>query len=139
MTSRDTASTQQRFSEGLVQVRRFFASETFGYVVKRLLQGALTLLLASALSFFIIQLAPGDYLDTLRQNPQISEETLNAFREQFGLDKSPIEQYFRWLWQIFTRGNFGVSFIYSQRPVTSLLWERIPATLLLSLSSLVIT
>lgn len=139
MTSRNTASAQQRFSEGLVQVRRFFASETFGYVVKRLLQGALTLLLASALSFFIIQLAPGDYLDTLRQNPQISEETLSAFREQFGLDKSPLEQYFRWLWQIFMRGNFGVSFIYSQRPVTSLLWERIPATLLLSIASLVIT
>ncbi|GAB4156233.1 MAG: ABC transporter permease subunit [Cyanobacteria bacterium J069] len=139
MTSRDTASAQQRFSEGLGQVRRFFASETVGYVVKRLLQGLLTLLLASALSFFIIQLAPGDYLDTLRQNPQISEDTLNAFREQFGLDKSPIEQYFRWIGQIFTRGNFGVSFIYSQRPVTSPLWERIPATLLLSIASLVIT
>ena len=46
------------------------------YVVKRLLQGLLTLLLASMLSFIIIQLAPGDYLDSLRQNPTVSPETI---------------------------------------------------------------
>jgi len=118
---------------------RFLSGDVFVYVVKRLLQGALTLLLASALSFFIIQLAPGNYLDVLRQDPRISEETLRVFEQQFGLDKPVLEQYFRWLWQIVTQGNFGVSFIYSQRPVASILWERIPATLLLSVASIVVT
>ncbi|HEY9844916.1 MAG TPA: hypothetical protein V6D03_01845, partial [Candidatus Caenarcaniphilales bacterium] len=47
-------------------------SESLAYIVKRLLQAVVTLLLAYALSFAIIQLAPGDYLDTLKQNPQIS-------------------------------------------------------------------
>ena len=118
---------------------RFLTGDVFVYVVKRLLQGALTLVLASALSFFIIQLAPGNYLDVLRQDPRISEDTLRVFEQQFGLDKPVLEQYFRWLWQIVTQANFGVSFIYSQRPVASILWERIPATLLLSVASIVVT
>jgi peptide/nickel transport system permease protein len=117
---------------------RFLTGETFGYVVKRLLQALLTLLLASALSFFIIQLAPGNYLDALRQNPQIDQATIAALEQQFGLDQPVIEQYRRWLTQIVTQGNFGISFAY-QRPVAQLLWERIPATLLLSIASLLVT
>ncbi|MEB3337899.1 MAG: ABC transporter permease [Leptolyngbyaceae bacterium] len=113
-------------------------SDTFVYVLKRVLQALLTLFLASALSFTIIQLAPGDYLDTLRQNPKISPERIEQLRQQFGLDKSAFEQYWRWLGQIVTQGNFGTSFVY-QRSVASLLWERIPATLLLAIASLIFT
>lgn len=64
-------------------------SETLVYIGKRLLQALLTLLLASALCFAIIQLPDGDYLDNLSNNPQISPETLKQLREQFHLDKSP--------------------------------------------------
>ena len=113
-------------------------SETLVYIGKRLLQALLTLLLASALCFAITQLAPGDYLDNLSNNPQISPETLKQLREQFRLDKSPLEQYWYWLTQIVTRGNFGFSFA-NQRSVTSLLIERVPATLLLAFSSLILT
>jgi peptide/nickel transport system permease protein len=118
--------------------RGFLQSDTLAYIVKRTLQAILTLFLASALSFAIIQLAPGDYLDTLRQNPQISPERIEELRQQFGLDRPALEQYGRWLWQIFTRGNFGESFVY-QRSVASLLWERVPATLLLAIASILIT
>jgi peptide/nickel transport system permease protein len=107
------------------------------YWLKRILQTILTLLLASALSFAIIQLSPGDYLNNLQQNPTISAETIEALRQQFGLDKPPVEQYFLWLSQVL-RGNFGESFVY-RRPVALLLWERVPATLLLALASLVLT
>ncbi|MGE5657199.1 MAG: ABC transporter permease [Actinomycetota bacterium] len=119
-------------------VNALFASETFAYLVKRLLQAVLTLFLASALCFAIIQFAPGDYLDTLRQNPKISPETIKQFEQQFGLDKSVFEQYWRWLWQVVRWGNFGNSFAY-QRSVASLLWERVPATLLMAIASLVVT
>jgi len=85
-----------------------------------------------------MQLAPGNYLDNLKADPQISLERLQELERQFGLDKSPVEQYVRWLWQIIRYGNFGTSFVY-QRSVASLLWERLPATLLLSLSSIVLT
>lgn len=101
-------------------------------------EALITLLLASALSFAIMQLAPGNYLDNLKADPQISLERLQELERQFGLDKSPVEQYVRWLWQIIRYGNFGTSFVY-QRSVASLLWERLPATLLLSLSSIVLT
>jgi peptide/nickel transport system permease protein len=138
MTSTRSASTQQLLQSTRDRLLGILTSEAFVYVVKRLLQALLTLLLASALSFFIIQLAPGDYLDILRQSPQISEETLKGLEQQFGLDKPAIEQYWRWLTRIVTKADFGYSFAY-QRPVTSLLWERIPATLLLSIASMVVT
>ncbi len=115
------------------------SSETFIYVVKRLLQALLTLLLASALSFTIIQLSPGDFLDQLRQDPKIKQQTIDALKQQFGLDKPVIVQYIRWLIQIITQGNFGISFVYAQRPVAELLQERIFNTLILSLGSLILT
>lgn len=117
---------------------RLFTSETAAFLLKRLLQALLTLLLASALSFFIIQLAPGNFLDILRQDPQISPETIQDLEARFGLDQPAWAQYLRWLGQILTRGDFGTSFAY-QRSVTSILAERIPATLLLSLSSILVT
>lgn len=115
-----------------------FEGETLAYVVKRLLQALLTLFLASILCFAIIELAPGNYLDTLSQNPKISPETLKQLEQQFGLDQPAIVQYGRWLQQIVTRGNFGTSFVY-QRSVASLLWERVPATLLMAIASLIVT
>ena len=108
------------------------------YIVKRLLQGLLTLLLASMLSFAIIQFAPGDYLDALRQNPTISAETIEQLRVRFGLDQPPVLQYWLWLKQVITKLDFGESFVYS-RSVSSLIWERIPATLLLAFSSIILT
>jgi peptide/nickel transport system permease protein len=115
-----------------------FAGDTFIYVFKRLLQALLTLFLASILCFAIIELAPGSYLDTLSQNPKISPETLKQLEQQFGLDKPAFVQYWLWLQQIVTRGNFGTSFVY-QRSVASLLWERVPATLLMAIASLIVT
>jgi len=138
MTSNKFSSNQRHIQSVGNWILRTLRGETFAYVVKRLLQGALTLFLASALSFFIIQLAPGDFLDSFRQDPRISAETLKAFREQFGLDQPVLQQYGLWLKEIVTRGNFGVSFAY-QRPVADLLWERMFATLLLAVASLAIT
>lgn len=133
-----TTSPQGQFRANLEPVITVLTSDTFSYVVKRVLQALLTLLLASALCFIVIQLAPGDYLDTLKENPKISQERLAQLQRQFGLDKSWAEQYFLWLRQILTQGNFGTSFVY-QRTVSSLLWERVPATMLLAISSLVMT
>ncbi|NJO43773.1 MAG: ABC transporter permease [Cyanobacteria bacterium CRU_2_1] len=139
MTTTKASPVQQRLQLLVSGFTRIVTSEAFVYTIKRLLQAIPTLLLASVLSFFIIQLAPGDYLDTLRQNPQISEETIAALERQFGLDKPVLQQYLLWLKEIITQGNFGVSFAYAQRSVASLLWERVGATLLLSIPSLIVT
>jgi peptide/nickel transport system permease protein len=131
-------TTKPSFEAGRDWLIRLVTSETFIYIVKRLLQALLTLLLASALSFFIMQLAPGDYVSSLEANPRITKERIDELRRQFGLDKSWLEQYLLWLWNIFSRGDFGTSFPY-QRSVASLLWERVPATLYLAIASLIVT
>lgn len=120
------------------RLQSFLTDETTLYIAKRLLQGLLTLLLASFLSFIIIQLAPGSYLDTLKQNPKISPETIEQLTQQFGLDQPWYIQYGKWLWEVITGFNFGISFVYN-RSVGSLLLERIPATLLLAIASIILT
>lgn len=115
----------------LRRLREILDQETFLYILKRLGQALLTLFLASILSFLIIQLAPGDFLDQMRQNPQLSEDTLLEFEQKFGLDQPALTQYWRWLFNVIFRFNFGISF-ESFRPVQDLLIERMPATLLLA-------
>lgn len=122
----------------LKKLQNLLDSETLFYIIKRILQGLLTILLASILSFIIIQIAPGDYLDTLKQNPKIAKETIDQLTVRFGLDQPWYIQYWRWLVQVVTQFNFGESFVYN-RSVASLLAERIPATLLLAISSIIIT
>jgi peptide/nickel transport system permease protein len=132
-----TASTPAETA--IARIVNALTSETTIYILKRVMQGLLTLLLASALCFVVIQLAPGDFLDTYRENPRMSKERLNEIRIQLHLDKSWAEQYVFWLWGILSRGDFGPSAIYAFRPATGLLIERVPATLLLAFSSLVVT
>ncbi|MBH8562520.1 ABC transporter permease [Nostoc sp. CENA67] len=117
---------------------KLVTSETFIYVLKRLSQALLTLFLASILSSFIMDLAPGNFLTQLQQNPKISKEQIDSLTRQFGLDKPWIVQYFLWLWNVVTKGDFGTSFAYN-RSVASLLWERVPATLLMAIASLIAT
>ncbi len=135
MTSDTLTQVGKRFWYSIHSV---WANETFAYVLKRLFQAAITLLLASALCFAITQLAPGNFLDKYQDMPQIAPETIEQMREQFGLDKPPVQQYWIWLTQILTQGDFGFSF-ENRRPVADLLWERVPATILLSICSLIVT
>jgi peptide/nickel transport system permease protein len=116
----------------------FVTNETLLYVIKRLLQGLLTLLLVSALSFAIIQFAPGNFCETLRQNPKVSQTTVTDCIARFGLDKPPVERYWSWLVAVVTQWDFGLSVQYN-RPVSELLQERIFNTLLLAISSLIVT
>ncbi|MEM9007823.1 MAG: ABC transporter permease [Cyanobacteria bacterium P01_F01_bin.86] len=138
MTSTQSPTTKRSPVEVWQLASNVLSSETSLYILKRLLQALFTLFLASIFSFFIIQLAPGDFLDTYRQNPAISPDTIKQIEEQFGLDRSIWEQYWRWLTQIITHFNFGPSFAYS-RPAVEVLWERIPNTLLLSITSILVT
>lgn len=103
------------------------------YILKRFIQMIPLLVGITFLSFLIIQLAPGDYLDQLRMNPQISEETIEKLKQTYGLDQPVIVQYFKWLFNaIFF--NLGFSFSYNM-PVLELIKERLPNTLFLSITS----
>ncbi|MEM1427123.1 MAG: ABC transporter permease [Cyanobacteria bacterium P01_H01_bin.130] len=122
----------------LSQLQAIATSNTSQYIIKRLGQALLTLVLTSMLCFLIADLAPGNYLDVLRENPTITEDVLAAYTEQFGLDLPVWAQYGRWATQILTQGDFGTSFVY-QRSVTELILERVPATIYMAIASLVLT
>ena len=108
----------------------------FKFLVYRLFQAFLTLIGVTFLSFLIIKLAPGDYLDQLRLNPQISPETIERLKHLYGLDQPVIIQYLRWLKNALVF-DLGYSFQY-HAPVLDLILERIPNTLLLTVSSALI-
>jgi peptide/nickel transport system permease protein len=129
---------RDRRTSFLQRVLGILTNETTFYILKRLLQALLTLLLASALSFAIIQLAPGDYLDILKEDPTISEDTIAQLTARYGLDRPMQVQYWTWLVGVVTHFDFGRSFVYS-RDVSSLIIERMGNTLLLAISSIIVT
>ncbi len=101
------------------------------------------LILVSIVSFIVIQLPPGDYVDSYIRNLELQGGTLNtaqkaSLERQYGLDQPMIVQYFMWISKIVLHGDFGNSFKY-QRPVADLLNERIPRTIALSLASIFFT
>jgi peptide/nickel transport system permease protein len=108
------------------------------YVLRRLLQIIPLLLGISALTFLLLQLAPGDFLNTMAENPAISTQTLEAMRRQFGLDQPWYVQYGLYLKNLFLRFDFGESFSRHQ-PVFKVLREGLFNTLLLASASAVIT
>lgn len=108
------------------------------YVLRRLLQIIPLLLGISALTFVLLQLAPGDFLNTLQENPTVSQETLDAMRRHFGLDRPWIVQYALYLKNVFLRFDFGESFARHQ-PVFAVLKEGLANTLLLASAAAVIT
>ncbi len=88
------------------------------------------------ISFLIIQLAPGSYLDQLKMNPQISKETLKELERAYGLDQPLLIQYFKWLINAL-KFDLGYSFSYHV-PVLELIKERIGNTLFLSVTSAIL-
>jgi len=111
------------------------------YVIKRLSWGALVLLFVSFFSFLIIQLPPGDYLSSYmarleKSGMSVDNKSMVALRHSYGLDQPFIVKYGKWFYR-FIQGDMGVSFIYTEK-VETIIKERLPATLMLSFSSLLV-
>jgi len=103
---------------------------------------SLILFAISIISFILIKAPPGDFLSTYiaqmeATGTQLSQEHIKSLRTRYGLDQPTYIQYGRWMWQIF-QGDFGWSF-YWKRPVSEILRERLPFTVLLSLITLIFT
>jgi len=100
------------------------------YFLKRLGSTLPLLFLIPLLTFWLMNLVPGNYFDQYRMNPQISEETIQKYEELYHLDKPVLVQYVYWLRQLFQL-DFGYSFAYKQ-PVLDVLGSRLGNTILLS-------
>jgi peptide/nickel transport system permease protein len=101
------------------------------------------LLVISVISFFIIQLPPGDFLSTytaqLRESgDHIDLNKIAALREAYGLDQPGYVQYWKWISGIVLRGDFGFSFEWNKR-VSELISGRLALTLVVSICSLLFT
>jgi peptide/nickel transport system permease protein len=109
------------------------------YILRRLIQAVIVLFIVTIIVFFVMRLLPGDPLIIfMGQNSQLqamADEQIQMLRQQYGLDKPLIVQYFKWVSGIFS-GNFGESIYYHER-VSKLLAERLPKTVYIGVISLV--
>jgi peptide/nickel transport system permease protein len=99
------------------------------FILRRVAESLLVLLLLSWLVFALFKLIPGDYLSEMELNPAVSPSTIEAIRESYGLRNPWYVQYFNWLGQV-TKGNLGHSFA-QRRPASSLIWDRLKNTVAL--------
>lgn len=110
------------------------------YMLRRLAYMIVTLAMISVLTFTIIQLPPGDYLSSMvagltAEGVQINQAFVEGMRERYGLGEPFYVQYWKWISNILLRGDFGQSFEWN-RPVATLIYERMGLTLVLSISTL---
>lgn len=108
------------------------------YILRRFLQMIPLLFGISALSFMLLQLAPGDFLNQMAENPAISPATIDAMRRRFGLDQPWYVQYGLYLRNILLRFDFGESFSRHQ-PVFTVIREGLGNTLLLAGAAAIVT
>jgi peptide/nickel transport system permease protein len=107
-----------------------------GYMIRRILMGLIVILIVTILVFLLIRLLPGDpllmYLTTQQfRDVALNTQQLAELKHSFGLDKSLPQQYISWVVGMF-HGDFGES-ISLRKPVSTLIAERMPVTLHLSI------
>ena len=109
------------------------------YAVRRLLQLIPILLAITFLSYGMMRIAGSDVIEQKMENTggMVSQEIIDAAREELGLDKTFVVQYFSWLGNLL-RGDMGISYV-SNKPVFSTFVSKLPATLLLTVVSILLT
>lgn len=112
----------------------------FSFIIKRLLAAIPLLLILSMISFFLIQVPPGDYADRVKSqaitmsgmSEPDAQQMADKYREDHGMNASLPVQYVRWIGNIVTKGDFGDSYTYN-KPISQLIMDRLPMTLLIAL------
>ena len=112
------------------------------YLVRRAAMAVVTIAAISVLSFTIIQLPPGDYINSYvaqqtASGTEISLQEAENLRAQYGLDQPAWVQYLRWMGKIL-RGDFGMSMEW-QRSVASVIADRLAMTVILTLAAVAFT
>jgi peptide/nickel transport system permease protein len=100
------------------------------YILRRVLQVIPIMFLLSVFLFGVVRLMPGGPLAQAERNPNVTPEQLAALRVRLGLDQPLPVQYVKWMRAFVLEGDWGYS-IKFRRPVAEMIWERVPATLIL--------
>ncbi|MCR4392880.1 MAG: ABC transporter permease, partial [Dehalococcoidales bacterium] len=110
------------------------------YIIRRLFMAVIIIILVTLIVFFSIRLLPGDpliiFLGKNAGLEQMSDETLERLRHEYGLDKPVMVQYFSWISGVF-RGDLGRSITYRDN-VGTLLKERFPVTIHIGLVAFIL-
>ncbi len=112
------------------------------YLIRRLILAVFTVIAISILSFAIIQLPPGDYVDAYiaqlsATGSAVSAQEAENLRIQYGLDQPIYVQYLKWL-NLAMRGNFGMAMEWG-RPVTEVIGDRLVLTMVVSIVAVIFT
>jgi len=112
------------------------------YIVQRFGLALVTIWAISVVSFVIIQLPPGDFVDAYIANlsasgSMVSAQEAVALREQYGLDQPIWVQYWKWISRVGV-GDFGMSMEWG-RPVTEVIGDRLWLTIVVSLAAIFLT
>lgn len=109
------------------------------YALKRLLQLIPILLAITFLSYDMMRIAGSDVVEQKMENTSgtVSQEMIDNARAELGLDKPFVVQYFTWLGNLL-KGDMGTSYV-SNKPVFSTFVSKLPATLLLTAVSILLT
>lgn len=99
------------------------------FIVRRLIHGVVVVALVATIVFLLIHAAPGDPFSSAMENPSVTEEIRAAWRHAYGLDRPLVEQYVRYVANVF-RGDLGFSYSL-HRPVKDALADAFPNTLAL--------
>ena len=105
------------------------------YFFRQLLASIVVLFFVVTVTFFLIQTAPGQL--SILTDPTMDPEVIATIEQRFGLDQPVHVQYARWMGRV-VQGDLGNSLAFS-RPVLTMILDRLPATLVLGVSALLIT
>ncbi len=114
----------------------------FNVIFQRIFTSIMMMAAISVVAFILIQLPPGDFVDSYVNHKQqggvvMSIEEVAQMRHDFGLDRPMYIQYFDWIGGV-VQGDFGFSWEY-RRPVSEIIGERLPLTLILAFTTLLFT
>jgi len=112
------------------------------YVARRLVLALITCAAISVLTFVIIRLPPGDFVDAYIANlassgSVVTAEQAQSMRHEYGLDRPAVVQYALWMQRVL-RGDFGISMMW-RRPVTEVIGDRLWLTMVVSFAALFLT
>ena len=112
------------------------------YILQRFALALVTIWAISVISFVIIQLPPGDFVDAYIANlsasgSMVSQQEAQALRQLYGLDQPVWVQYWKWISRVI-QGDFGPSMEWG-RPVTEVIGDRLWLTVVVSISAILVT
>lgn len=112
------------------------------FIIRRVFYAIIMLIVVSFVSFIIISLPAGDFLDQKiaeleARGDRSASQRVTEYRERYGLDKPVLTQYWIWI-SNFVKGDFGLSFEFD-RPVQELIGQRLALSIVLSITTLIFT